>query len=205
MHSNLSIPANIDYGSFPQWLTLLVATVVGFFTVGGIRTARKSYKKSVRDSHVAQARLVYSLRGTQGCVAPGQPWPEFIGVTEDLIDPDSVVEYENGYGVPQRVLTETFTYVLVKVRNNSNEVISDVTLTLAEPSTGNLTAWSTTFPTVDPTTTEERTILFDDVGWQPGAPRYDTSVTFTDSGGAVWRRYNARPVEEVQPPIGSKA
>lgn len=190
---------DIDYGTLPQWLTFGLGVVVGGFTIGGIITARRSYSKGVNDTHVAQARLCYAAVVKSGELHPSQPW-DVVGdepyesqyaLTQGQFEE---VEYtdDDGRVHVQSVQTSTISFVRFKVRNNSDEVISRVTVEILRTD-GSRSGASFDIGVVDPESHRECVLFVDTLD----RASLGALLSFEDSAGVKWERVNAEPVREV--------
>jgi hypothetical protein len=183
---------DVDWGTAPQWGTIVVAAIVGAFSIWGIVTARDSYKRSVKDTHEAQARLVYAEllnvrfipKGTSIAELPGGTLVgDGMRVLDDKLQPIMFSEQDRAY----------FTLGVV---NKSKELIGEVEIGVVDGVTKERHRWVRTFFTVvNPE---------DDDAYTVGAPdewhgTYSLSpwVKFRDSGGATWTRVGSEPVKEV--------
>lgn len=193
---------DIDYGSLPQWLTLGLALVVGYFTIRGVRTAVKSYEISrqafaddVRNREVSQARLVY------GHLENGWPLPangsilvpvkgrkthkvlESVGVS-----PPKRWAATNGEMQMDGNKEEDLRVYQFRVFNNSDQPISHVSVRIDGV---NVTTrpGALFFDVMAPKSSFGRTVVSSDTR----VPK-EIDLTFRDSAGIEWHRYGSGPV-----------
>ena len=181
---------DVDWGTAPQWATVVVAVLVGAFSIWGIITARGSYKKSVKDTHEAQARLVYARLVKVDFIKKGAsiydtPGGTIVGMR--ILDDhgDVIMETEQDRA-----------YFTLGVVNMSKELIGRVWIDIVDSGTKQPNDLVQTFvDVVDPEGTYEYTMGVPDT-WS-GSYSLTPRVRFRDSGGANWVRIGSDPVDEV--------
>lgn len=187
---------DVDYGTLPQWLAL----VIGLFTIFGIVTAWRSYAKGVNDTHVAQARLCYAVVQKRGLWVVNDRPNDLDGVPYvDKTSRDQIEEVVYPDGSESDLVVDDVEYIVFMVRNNSEEIISDVVVELLDDDDQSLAA-ETGFATIDPGREQQLAFLVDHDPKNKTIPHWsETSVRirFDDSAGTRWERTNARPVTEV--------
>lgn len=189
---------DVDYGSLPQWLALIVGAVVAGFTIFGILTARKSYVEDVRHREFAQARLVYSellesrvadTAGSTTVLPLTDPTPTIIQFREEDVLP---AEIEPRVGGRSQGFTANMPVRIYKimVHNDSDELISMV-VTRMESNSVTIDSLSRGGRIVGPHSTLETFFIIpkDDGGDEP-----KIGVRFTDSTGVRWSRTGGDPV-----------
>ena len=193
---------DLDWGSVPQWLTFAIALPVGGFTVWGIITARRSYQKSVADTHVAQARLVYATLASTRGVSSGRLFPEgwMPSADNQQVGLDLIEFIDDPLRVKKKVETASTDLVcfLLDVHNTSKEVIGAVEVTLIDNRTEEEIGVRWAVGTVDPESMQQQLICVPLPDPNTFRGLY-AQVTFRDSAGTWWRRIDSRPVDEIEP------
>jgi hypothetical protein len=90
----------------PSWVAVLVAAIVGWFTIANVLLARRAYEESTYVRKVSQARLVWAMRGPPKGEKKGKRVPAgqlVVGDTDD--DYESKVELGQTYPVIARART----------------------------------------------------------------------------------------------------
>lgn len=210
MHS-LDWCRDVDYGSLPQWLTLVLAVILGYFSILGVRTATQSYKISrdayvedVRTKKFAQARLVYGevvkvtdakTSGTTYVVSTTDQDAEltqFLGTDGDTPIGVEIARMQGTFSVTPAAPVKIF---VVSVHNDSIELISKVRATLRDG--GTEIAGSVKSGRFIPPGKTVQKVLIVPAEMAPAAATVE--VTFRDATGLFWRRDGAEPVAEVDP------
>lgn len=216
---------DVDYGTLPQWLTLLLGIFAGVLTYMGVRTAQRSletsqvsYTTDVRNREFAQARLVYGelvanerlAKGTGKRIATQTRADvvQFLSNAQDRSKTDS-----NGILVAPRFpasanpsqsgmgtyfgADEDCRVYLIRVHNDSDELISEVTATLRERANGS--GGSIGGVLIPPRSVVERFIVL------PEDDAFDVKavdIKFRDATGLWWSREGPSPVVRIEGPGG---
>lgn len=199
---------DVDYGNLPQWIALIIGGVVAGFTIFGILTARKAYVEDVRTREYAQARLIYAEAKSDYWMSDGEEhvtvvkgMPDFVLVRhfeydEYDLDDERVGEIRESNG---RVIVRAkpgylLRVVVVVIHNNSEELISLVNARFNfNYETDPRLAW-VYFPVIAPRSKAYGVIVSDN----RESARTALMLTFQDSTGNRWRRYEARPVTKTR-------
>jgi len=178
---------DVDYGNLPQWLTWLVAVVVGTYTIKGIGFARRTYDKSVKEAILAQARLVSPLGEHQNMVVSDTSHADYTPARDEWHD----FEF---------LLHEPALEMKVVLTNNSDDQISKVVVDLLNPDGSVRSAFMATRNIFAPRTAFTFTV-WDHEGFdgQNAMDREDSKVRlrFTDATGRHWQRVQGEPLESV--------
>lgn len=188
---------DVDWGTAPQWVTAVIALAALCVSTVGIVTATRSYKRSVKDTHEAQARRVHTVHREES-VTSGQVALVREGFAEPGVISHRVDSSDKAFGFNTVAHAEI---VHVTVHNNSDEIISNVAVRVRTDSVDWYPAnagyviqalvpgaeYAISFVTLDRGNN----------GLSRQVLRFDIAITFTDSVGNHWTRTNAQPVEEV--------
>ncbi len=202
---------DIDYGSLPQWLALLVGAVVAGFTIFGILTARSAYVDDVRVREYAQARLVYAevmarknfkkeeasggmMRGFNADAGPtvihfaDEKLGRVLEVSPSNRGKDSLYVDANGKSSAQ--------IIHVRIWNNSEELVSRVVVGLKVTTEQGETGFGT--ETHDSKILAPCGVL--DIAFVVHEAVYgvdSVTVQFRDSSGIFWKRRGSEPVQQT--------
>ena len=190
---------DVDWGTAPQWATVIVAAIVGGVSIWGIITARGSYKSSVKDKHEAQARLVYPRLVSVDFVDKGTPIMN-IGEGGSLQGSGHSPMLDDN-NEPVKTTQEERVYFCLGVVNNSKELVGDIRLHVVDRATGkdHESAWTWT-DVVDPETSYEYSVILVNKEWLDRSYSLTSKVTFRDSGGTYWSRVGSDPIVEIEKP-----
>lgn len=206
---------DVDYGNFPQWVAIAVGIIFGSITARGVwiasasyRHSRESYEEDVRLREYAQARLIYVETVWSRKFQAGTTVNTVKGV-EDLrasftylsssLKPWFVVKWLGAVGGQKSLSIKTdgraeANIFQLRVHNNSDEVISDVLLTVRERVGGTISgALLPSRVIVHPHQTADLMLVMGETGVE----KYDATVAFTDSSGVAWLRVGAKPVQRL--------
>jgi hypothetical protein len=196
---------DIDWGNAPAWAAVVVATVVGTFTIGNVIIARRAYVDSAWDRKVRVSRLVWATKGPAVGYSAGDSFrpnqslfpsrlPDYGSAStffENVQDPDS--------GEMRYLVSHPFTLMKVNVTNNSDEPIGSVRIALlyrGEP----LNYAPVAFRVIPPRTTRSVKVFADIKYERRQAKAIRVRVRFTDSAGHRWQRVGTSPPTEVPHP-----
>lgn len=188
---------DVDWGSAPQWVSAVAALLAVALSGIGVFVATRTFKRSVRDAHVAQARRIHTVHSEQR-VNAGQIVDAKEGYAEQGVLSDRVDRTNRDLGFNTVAHAQV---VKVTVHNNSDEIISNVavqvrtkTVDWYPPNAGYViqavvpgTTYVVDFVTLDQSTD----------GFIGQVLTFQVDITFTDSVGNHWRRTDAQPVEEI--------
>lgn len=180
----------IGPGSWPDWVAA-IGTSLAFLI------AARSYRKSVKDAHEAQARLVYSYVATLEPLQKGDVAMIRSGV---IVSPK--------YGLGEVALDERGKPVLnvatdvvalrVGVRNGSRELIGPVNIRVLDMDRGErIEELSLLLPFVNPESVVKRTFYFAKP-IDPGRGALGVSIAFKDSSSNWWSREQREPVQNAR-------
>ena len=193
---------DVDYGSLPQWLALIVGAVVAGFTIFGILTARRAYLDDVRTRTFAQARLIYGEIVEDLHIGSGVT--QLVSVTDpkarivQLPDEGQPMPVSHGtrYQGPTLSLTANMDarVFLVRVTNNSEELISKVDISLKDED-GMIGGQVADVLLAPKSMVEWVVAIPEDREFKPK----EATVTFTDATGGGWIRRGGEPLEPFPP------
>lgn len=213
---------DIDYGNLPQWLTLVLAIVIGGFSIWGVRTANSSYKISrdaflldVQNRESAQARLVYanlspwSIQGPKtGSGYKIASWSshETMMMIDDLAERPEVREVKDDpalVGTPYEGSmiwitgrgTKKYRILQFAIYNNSDQPISGVRVAFNHNDDAKgMASHPFLFGVMPPKSALHRTVISHDL-----TDVRSVQVMFRDSTGIWWKRDGSGPVEKDDP------
>jgi hypothetical protein len=189
---------DVDWGTAPQWATVVIAFLALCVSTVGIGTAVSSYRASVRNTREAQARLVYGRLGSVKFYSKGQDAIKVLQETgTSTLQPGIRLFDKNMDRI--KYTEEARAYFTLRIVNKSKEIIGDVEMGVVESSNKKPERWVRTFTdAVDPEDSHEYMVGVIDERWF-GSYSLTPWVEFIDSGGTKWRRIGTEPVKQVKP------
>lgn len=210
------------WGTAPAWAAVIVAIVVGSFTVRGIRGSlaglalqREAYAENVWQTKVAVARQVYADVLDVKEVKPGESRPHFnptpsVFFGTEFMDDEGV----DGDGNSACSVTRQVNALHVFVRNNSKEPVGRARISLHYPE---ITDEPRPVEVYELGTLRPETDLYCAIYYPRDRSLYDTDpnggpgfgmvrallrLNFFDSAGVEWRREETyAPIVEFEPSV----
>jgi hypothetical protein len=206
----------------PSWVAVLIAGVVGGFTIRGVLIAQSTYRNNGWQAKVAQARLVWSevgpIVGIYAGGKPGDMGERLLAAPHTKLIGSHPGFYEGRDGESGErytVATRDLTIFRVRITNNSDQPISRCQVALhgskpmgivdGQPQKWESPRWedgphNMTAKMIRPGQEITIRVLVPMPLAETTLRKTYVTITFTDSAGVRWSRQGALPPKELPKP-----